>query len=359
VPLRVLVDAVSARVGGGGTHVVSQLGALDARPEITLTVYATGAIADDLVPACPRARVVREPSRPLPLRLLWEQSVLARRAREHDVVYAPGNFGLLRSPRPQVVAQQKIALFAAAARRTNSSRHRARLLAERALARASIRRADRVVAVSRSMAEAIEQDLGPIPHLRVVPSASPVLPSPEGGPPDGLPRPYVLAVTADLPHKDWDHLVSIFAGAPELPPLVIAGASTPERVAELEARAPNRRVVFLGTVRDRAEIARLYAGSACLVAHSRYESFGLTPLEALSLGVPVAASDIPAHREACGEAVHYYAVDDVDGLVAAVRAACDDEHAASANTALLGTTWPDNASTLAAILREAAEGRLS
>jgi glycosyltransferase involved in cell wall biosynthesis len=44
-------------------------------------------------------------------------------------------------------------------------------------------------------------------------------------------------------------------------------------------------------------------------------------MEAIACGVPVAASDIPPHREFLGGAPHYFALDDDDSLVAAIRAA--------------------------------------
>jgi glycosyltransferase involved in cell wall biosynthesis len=53
-------------------------------------------------------------------------------------------------------------------------------------------------------------------------------------------------------------------------------------------------------VRTRAHPRDVY------LAHSLLESFGMTILEAMTLGVPVVASDIPAHREVCGEAAIYY-----------------------------------------------------
>jgi alpha-1,3-rhamnosyl/mannosyltransferase len=52
-------------------------------------------------------------------------------------------------------------------------------------------------------------------------------------------------------------------------------------------------------------LAELYGGALALVHPSLHEGFGLTALEALSLGVPVIASAIPALRETCGGAALY------------------------------------------------------
>jgi glycosyltransferase involved in cell wall biosynthesis len=52
---------------------------------------------------------------------------------------------------------------------------------------------------------------------------------------------------------------------------------------------------------------------------SRYEGFGLPPLEAMRLGVPVAISTAGALPEVCGEAAVQVPTDDVDGWAAAIE----------------------------------------
>jgi glycosyltransferase involved in cell wall biosynthesis len=56
------------------------------------------------------------------------------------------------------------------------------------------------------------------------------------------------------------------------------------------------RLVLLGRV-DEEEKVRLMRSSDCLVYPTRYESFGLPPLEAMAAGCPVVASDIPVVNE--------------------------------------------------------------
>jgi len=61
------------------------------------------------------------------------------------------------------------------------------------------------------------------------------------------------------------------------------------------------------------------------VCPSRFEGFGLAPLEAIACGTPVVASDIPPHREFVGTAARFFPLDDDDGLEAAVRGALNGE----------------------------------
>jgi glycosyltransferase involved in cell wall biosynthesis len=363
----VLVDAVSARVGGGGTLIVSQLGALHDIPGIELTVHAVGGVADRLAQACPDAHIHREPRRSLMRRIVWEQSVLAARARGYDAVYLPGNFALLLARTPQVLTLQKASLFTDAHRAFRRRRYsvpgRARLALESAVSRASIRRATRVVAVSRSLADGIEADLGRLEHLRVIPSAPPELGAPgtdaRWDPP--LPESYVLVVSADHPHKDWDGLIEVFAASGDLPPLVIVGTCARDRARVLSRRiaalGAGKRVRLLGAVDDRSALAALYSGADCCLVHSYIEAVGLTGLEALSLGVPVAASDIPAHREVLGDAPMYYPPDDPEELAAAVRKALMSQPDHAQPTVPVTETWPANAAALTAVIHEAVRAR--
>ncbi len=64
----------------------------------------------------------------------------------------------------------------------------------------------------------------------------------------------------------------------------------------------------LGRVTD-AELRALYEAAACLIFPSRYEGFGLPPLEAMACGCPVLAARAGAVPEVCGEAALWFAPD--------------------------------------------------
>lgn len=85
-----------------------------------------------------------------------------------------------------------------------------------------------------------------------------------------------------------------------------------ESAVDLLERCPalESTVVEVAEVAD-IRVARLLKGARALLAPSLVEGFGLPIAEALGLGVPVVASDIPAHREVGGEVADY--LDPQDG----------------------------------------------
>jgi len=74
-----------------------------------------------------------------------------------------------------------------------------------------------------------------------------------------------------------------------------------------------------------ADVVEAYHRARVAVCPSRFEGFGLTPIEAVASGTPTVASDIPPHREFAGDAAGYFPLDDDDALVAAVATALDSE----------------------------------
>ena len=62
------------------------------------------------------------------------------------------------------------------------------------------------------------------------------------------------------------------------------------------------------------ELAALYGSARAFVFLSEYEGLGLTPLEALSVGVPPVLLDTPVARESCGAAAVYARTGDVDAI---------------------------------------------
>ena len=79
----------------------------------------------------------------------------------------------------------------------------------------------------------------------------------------------------------------------------------------------------LGRVSD-GELRALYDGALCLLFPSRYEGFGLPPLEAMWCGCPVLAGPAGAVPEVCGDAALYFDGDQPGSLAALIGRLADD-----------------------------------
>ena len=358
LPYHVAINGLSAHTGGGLTYLTEQIKALaDLQDEpFELTVFATGSLAS----ACrglSRVRVRRIPHLPLPIRVLFEQLVLPLLVRKADVVYCPGNFALLLSRVPQVITFQNPNHFGSEARRVRREHYPLRLRGRKRLeawaARNSLRRSKISLAISESLRSTILEDVPQPRDLRLLLSAQPNLPGSKGGAPAG--SSYDLTVANDYPHKDWDGLIELFTSRDDLRTLVIVGQPRSwRRLRQLRRRIASSRhphgVVLQGLVHDRNVLAELYAGAVVYLAHSRLEAFPLTPYEAMAFGRGVAASDIPPHREVCGDAAAYYPVDDLDALARLLKSGS----VLAGDPPEIGRTWRDNALELSQVLRAAA-----
>lgn len=114
-------------------------------------------------------------------------------------------------------------------------------------------------------------------------------------------------------------------------PLVVAGqlpqrdsrfAPDPRRQAR-ELALDERWVHFIGAVEE-ADKPALYRGATAFLFPSRYEGFGLPPLEALACGTPVVGSDAAPIPEVVGNAGVLFDPDDAEGMAGAVLQLAQD-----------------------------------
>ena len=115
------------------------------------------------------------------------------------------------------------------------------------------------------------------------------------------PQAYLLAVGSMAPHKNLLALLRAVSSPSELPiDLVIAGGSNSKIFAGVDFPV-STRVHRLGYISDR-ELRALYESALAFVFPSRYEGFGLPPLEAMACGCPVVSSAAASLPEVCGDA---------------------------------------------------------
>jgi len=130
----------------------------------------------------------------------------------------------------------------------------------------------------------------------------------------------LLSVSRLVPQKNHAAVIRAAARfAPPLPVRIIGSGSEREALERLAAAHGVPCVVQAGLT-DGA-VVEAYRSAGVVVCPSTFEGFGLTPLEAIACGVPVVASDIPAHREFLGDAPYYFSPDDDAALVAAIERA--------------------------------------
>jgi len=127
--------------------------------------------------------------------------------------------------------------------------------------------------------------------------------------PDGCPRKSdsLLVVGAHLPHKNIHELLENHDLWSSKYVLDIVAGDSPYLInlkRLVERLKIQGRVNFSSEVDD-LTLAAKYRRARALIFPSHAEGFGLPPLEAMNCGTPVVASDIPVHREVCGDAAIY------------------------------------------------------
>lgn len=144
------------------------------------------------------------------------------------------------------------------------------------------------------------------------------------------PWPYVLALGTIEPRKGLPDLVRAFGEmAPEHPELrlVVAGPDgwgIEEFDAAVAASPVKDRIIREGFV-DGSRRSALLRHAAVFAFPSRYEGFGLPPLEAMSAGVPVVATTAGSLGEVLGGAARTAAPGDIEALANALDQVITDE----------------------------------
>jgi glycosyltransferase involved in cell wall biosynthesis len=247
-------------------------------------------------------------------RILWEQ--LAQpwtlRRDEVDLVHAPVYVGPLATRRPLVITIHDLSFFLypelfprgnrlylqVGTRR--SAQQAVSIIADSQSTRRDIQE---ILGVSRSRVEVIYPGVGP--EMRPIDDAERLASLRARY---SLPERFILCVATLEPRKNILVLLEAMALLGEqsdLPHrLVVAGGKgwfyeTLE--ARVQALGLQDRVLFPGFVPD-GELPIWYSAAELFVYPSRYEGFGLPPLEAMACGTPVIVSDQSSLPEVVGHA---------------------------------------------------------
>ena len=101
-------------------------------------------------------------------------------------------------------------------------------------------------------------------------------------------------------------------------PVYVAGSAQPPEGTGSTASSLHPGVQALGCCSEE-ELRSWYGRASTYAATSRYEPFGLAPLEAALSHCALVANDIPVFHEIWGGAAFYFRTNDADSLAAAVR----------------------------------------
>jgi glycosyltransferase involved in cell wall biosynthesis len=188
---------------------------------------------------------------------------------------------------------------------------------------AVVRRADRVICISESTRRdllervSVDPEVVSVVHLAgaPVPAARPTRPVVDG--------PYVLYLGARRGYKNFEGLLRAIAGSPVLRAglRVVAFGGGPlgasERTLVRELGLDEGAVVQLSG--DDATLDAAYTFAAAFVYPSRYEGFGIPPLEAMARGCPVVCAANSSLPEVVGDAAELCDADDPESIAAAIE----------------------------------------
>lgn len=277
---------------------------------VDLEVWTPGQVDDPLADraiAVPRGRLGGR---------LWEQLVLPARARGRTIWSLTNTAPLAR---PGIVVVHDLAAEVGPAWFAGSMRLYARTVIT------SARRARQVITVSNAVrselvARGVDANritvVSPAVDARFAPASNAEVNRVREA--FGVPGDYAVMVGWADPRKDVTTALAahhrVVADFPH--DLVLVGSSHPTFAPV--PRPSGERIRVIGHTTD-ADLVALLTGAKVLLYPSRYEGFGLPPLEAMACGTPAIASDIPALRESTAGSARLVPGGDADGWAEALR----------------------------------------
>lgn len=132
---------------------------------------------------------------------------------------------------------------------------------------------------------------------------------------------YILSIGRITPEKGFDTLIKAFGAAhmDDFKLVIVGGVESESRYkAELDQLAEGLPVVFTGQLHGE-DLSQMYRNAALYVLASRNEGFPLALLEAMSYGLDILVSDIPATHLISLDASDYVPVDDVSAVAEGIE----------------------------------------
>lgn len=232
-----------------------------------------------------------------------------------------------------------------------AARHRTRM-------RVALRHADRIVVNSAHTGEqlsafAAREDIATPPVLAASLGLEPCFLTPGWSPAE--PGYFVHVGTLEA-RKNLAFLLTLWRRleermGPATPRLVLIGRQGWENEAVMDhlERSPNLQgLVHQAADLPDAALARLMRGARAVLAPSSEEGFDLPAVEAMAMGVPLIASDIPVHRELVAGAQLIDPLDGLGWMAAIAQATATPVATLAPGPSFKAPTWPAHFEQVAA-----------
>jgi glycosyltransferase involved in cell wall biosynthesis len=331
--IRLFINGLSASAGGGLTYLRNVIPHLARRVDAETTILLNPAIRREFGELPNVAFVETSETSAVFRRFLREQTTLPNLIRRSgaQVLISTGNFALWNSPVPQILLSRNSLYSSGDFLRDVRARGDYAIWADTIvkgwMARRSISRAEMTVAPSEAFAQELSRWSG-----RKIISLHHGF-DPDAFTSDAAPLPSAAKMELDqgkdalcllfVSHYNYyRNFETLFRAIPilnrRLKGKVIlfltcrlnSGDNPGKYRAEAAALLAydlrrNHDIVELGTVPYRS-LHHLYRACQIYVTPAYAESFAHPLIEAMSSGLPVVASDLPVHREICGDAGVYF-----------------------------------------------------
>ncbi len=377
--MRIAINALSARAGGGITafrNLLPALARVDGENEYVVFVSSRQQEILEAVPE--RFKIVIPkglPENPY-LRVFWEQFFFPIYLFKLgiDILYSVGNLTTLLAPCRIVLLVENANPYSPL-HLPLRLRDRLRNGLLRALCQLSVMRATRIRFVSRKSRDVLGRRMR-LPKGKAVTIYHGFQPLPDPPGTGALEGRYILTISVVLPHKNLERLVRAYTAfvrdtGYDGKLIVVGDLIQTGYVEKLKLLAKglgmDGNVYFTGRV-PFIGIKSYYLGADAFVFPSLEETFGLPVIEAMGYGVPVAVSDesqmkngqelcIP-FREICGDAAHYFDPFDPEDMAVGLRKVIFDleyreELIYRARKQVLKYNWDETARELVILFEDA------
>lgn len=333
-PLTIGINALFLRPGNvGGTEIYlgSLLEALQSIDSLNrYVVFLNRETSPAFVPRAANFETVIEPVSSMPTRIAWEQTGFSFSLNRYDldVLLNPGYTAPIMSPCPTVT------VFHDLQHRVHPEFfHRHHLLFWQFLLWTSARRSHFLVTPSDKSATDLVRfyDISP-QKVRVIPNGVDSVFFDIGDKRKlRSPRKYFLAVSTLHPHKNFERLIRTFVRFRELNPefsLVLVGLKgfATRQIAQLITDLNVVEAVKLTNWIPRTQVYEYFSGAFAFIHPSLFEGFGMSVVEALAAGVPVACSSVEPLRSITDNACLYFNPLDESEILFSMNRLAQDDH---------------------------------